>query len=127
MAEAPSLDGLLDRLSRLKPDDREAIRTLSAQVRRTIEGIAIPDDLAAAITRALALRVLAFHNRLAPDDRLSSDNCLPSDETDGALARPPHVDNSTGTRALISAGCGLGGRFCAVTGALPQAPLAAIR
>ncbi|GHF38827.1 hypothetical protein GCM10018783_04170 [Streptomyces griseosporeus] len=76
---------------------------------------------------ALAFRALAFHNRLAPVDRLPSDNCLPSDETDGALARPPHVDNSTGTRALISAGCGLGGRFCAVTGALPQAPLAAIR
>ena len=30
MAEAPSIDDLLDRLSRLKPDDRKAIRTLSA-------------------------------------------------------------------------------------------------
>ncbi|MEU0692207.1 rifamycin-inactivating phosphotransferase [Streptomyces uncialis] len=54
MAEAPSIDDQLDRLSRLHPDDREAIRTLSAQLRRTIEGIAVPDDLAAAITRALA-------------------------------------------------------------------------
>ena len=54
MAEAPSIDDLLDRLSRLNPDDREAIRTLSAEIRRTLEGIAIPDDLAAAITRALA-------------------------------------------------------------------------
>ena len=51
MAEAPSIDDLLDRLSRLNPDDREAIRTLSAEIRRTIEGIAIPQDLAAAITR----------------------------------------------------------------------------
>ncbi|MFL5247861.1 MAG: PEP/pyruvate-binding domain-containing protein, partial [Myxococcales bacterium] len=51
MAEAPSID---DRLSRLKPDDQEAIRTLSAEIRRTLEGIAIPDDLAAAITRPLA-------------------------------------------------------------------------
>ena len=51
MAEAPSID---DRLSRLKPDDREAIRTLSAEIRRTLEGIAIPDDLAAAIARPLA-------------------------------------------------------------------------
>ena len=50
MAEAPSIDDRLDRLSRLKPDDREAIRTLSAEIRRTIEAIAIPDDLAAAIT-----------------------------------------------------------------------------
>ncbi|MCX5344352.1 rifamycin-inactivating phosphotransferase [Streptomyces atratus] len=54
MAEAPSIDERLDQLSRLNPDDREAIRTLSAQIRRTIEGIAIPGDLAAAITRALA-------------------------------------------------------------------------
>ncbi|HEX7181214.1 MAG TPA: rifamycin-inactivating phosphotransferase [Thermoanaerobaculia bacterium] len=54
MAEAPSIDDRLDRLSRLKPDDREAIRALSAEVRRTLEGIAIPDDLAAAITRPLA-------------------------------------------------------------------------
>src|SRR5437016_8677153 len=54
MAEAPSIDEPLDRLSRLNPDDRETIRTLSAEIRRTIEGIAIPDDLAAAITLALA-------------------------------------------------------------------------
>ncbi|GCB49585.1 rifamycin-inactivating phosphotransferase [Streptomyces sp. NL15-2K] len=54
MAESPSLDDRLDQLSRSNPDDREAIRTLSAQIRRTIEGIAIPADLAAAITRALA-------------------------------------------------------------------------
>ncbi|MBM4796004.1 phosphoenolpyruvate synthase [Streptomyces sioyaensis] len=54
MAEAPSIDDRLDQLSRLNPDDREAIGTLSAQIRRTIEGVAIPGDLAAAITRALA-------------------------------------------------------------------------
>src|SRR5579859_5789211 len=53
MMEAPSIDDRLDRLSRLEPDDREAIRALSAEIRRTIEGIAIPDDLAAAITRPL--------------------------------------------------------------------------
>jgi pyruvate,water dikinase len=54
MAEAPSIDDRLDRLSRLNPDDREVIRTLSAEIRRTLEGIAIPDDLAAAIMRSLA-------------------------------------------------------------------------
>ena len=54
MSEAPSIDERLDRLSRLNPDDRESIRTLSAEIRRTLEGIAIPDDLAAAITGALA-------------------------------------------------------------------------
>ncbi|MFF7725789.1 rifamycin-inactivating phosphotransferase [Streptomyces sp. NPDC008001] len=54
MAEAPSIGDRLDQLTRLNPDDREAIRTLSAQIRRAIEGIAIPGDLEAAITRALA-------------------------------------------------------------------------
>jgi pyruvate,water dikinase len=54
MAEAPSIDDRLDRLSRLNPDDREVIRSLSAEIRRTLAGIAIPDDLAAAITRSLA-------------------------------------------------------------------------
>ena len=33
-AEAPSIDDRLDRLSRLKPGDREAIRALSAEIRR---------------------------------------------------------------------------------------------
>ena len=54
MAQAPSIDGRLGQLSRLNRDDREAIRALSAEIRATIEGIAIPGDLAAAITRALA-------------------------------------------------------------------------
>ncbi len=51
IAEAPLIE---NRLSRLKPDDREAIRALSAEIRRALEEIAIPDDLAAAITRPLA-------------------------------------------------------------------------
>src|SRR5213080_886033 len=54
MAEAPSIDERLDRLSDLNPDDRVAIRTLSAEIRRTLEGVAIPEDVAAAITRELA-------------------------------------------------------------------------
>lgn len=54
MAEAPSIDDQLSRLSRLKPDDRDAIRALSAEIRRTLEGIAIPEDLASEITRPLA-------------------------------------------------------------------------
>ena len=54
MTEAPSIDDRLDRLSRMGPDDREPIRVLSADIRRSLEGIAIPDDLAAAITRPLA-------------------------------------------------------------------------
>jgi pyruvate,water dikinase len=54
MAEAPSIDDLLDRLSRLTPGEPDAIRELSAEIRRTLEAIAIPDDVAAAITLALA-------------------------------------------------------------------------
>ena len=54
IAEAPSFDDQLDRLSRLNPDAGEAIRTLSAEIRRTLDGIAIPDDLAAAITGSAA-------------------------------------------------------------------------
>ncbi|HET6530046.1 MAG TPA: rifamycin-inactivating phosphotransferase [Actinoplanes sp.] len=52
-AEAPGIDGRLDELSRLSPDDREAIRSLSAEIRRSIEGSVIPGDLAASITRAV--------------------------------------------------------------------------
>ncbi|MFF7645767.1 rifamycin-inactivating phosphotransferase [Streptomyces canus] len=54
VAQSPSLDAQLDRLSRVSPDDQEAIRTLSAEIRRTVEEIAVPDDLAGAITGALA-------------------------------------------------------------------------
>ncbi|HEX2643403.1 MAG TPA: PEP/pyruvate-binding domain-containing protein, partial [Thermoanaerobaculia bacterium] len=56
LAAAPSIPSIhdrLDRLSLLAPDDREAIRAQSAEIRRTIEEIAIPADLAAAITGAL--------------------------------------------------------------------------
>ena len=54
LAEAPSIEDRLDRLSRLRPTDREAIRALSAEIRRTLEGIAIPEEPASAITRSLA-------------------------------------------------------------------------
>jgi rifampicin phosphotransferase len=53
MTTMPWIDDQLDRLSGLDPDDRPAIRTLSAEVRRTVAGVAIPDDLAAAITRSV--------------------------------------------------------------------------
>ncbi|MEW1585843.1 rifamycin-inactivating phosphotransferase [Micromonospora vinacea] len=54
LAQTPSIDDRLDQLSHLNPDDREAIRTLSAQIRRSVEETAIPGDLAAAISGALA-------------------------------------------------------------------------
>ena len=42
MSEAPLIDDRLVRLSRLKPDDRETIRVLSTEIRRTIEAFATP-------------------------------------------------------------------------------------
>src|SRR5262245_8480012 len=54
VAEAPAIDDRLERLSRLKPDEHEAIRALSTEIRRTIEQIAMPEDLAAAIEHSVA-------------------------------------------------------------------------
>jgi phosphoenolpyruvate synthase/pyruvate phosphate dikinase len=54
MRAMPWIDDQLGRLSRLDSGDRQAIRTLSAEIRRALEEIAIPDDLAAAITRSVA-------------------------------------------------------------------------
>ncbi len=53
LAGAPSIDERLGRLSLLGPDDDDAIRTLSTEIRRTLEGVAIPGDVATAITRSL--------------------------------------------------------------------------
>ncbi|MFD5985521.1 rifamycin-inactivating phosphotransferase [Streptomyces cyaneofuscatus] len=54
VARVPSLDDRLERLSRSDPDDREALRTLSSDIRRAVEETAIPGGLAAEITGALA-------------------------------------------------------------------------
>src|SRR5919197_2945824 len=53
VAEAPSIDDLIERLSRLQADDREAISALSVEIRQALEGVPIPGDLAAAITGQL--------------------------------------------------------------------------
>src|SRR3954463_598552 len=50
IAEVPCIDDHLDQLSHVSPGDRETIRTLSSEIRHAIEGLAIPDDLAATIT-----------------------------------------------------------------------------
>ena len=54
MARAPSVSDRLERLARLEPDDHARIREASAEIRRTIEGVAIPDDVAQAIANALS-------------------------------------------------------------------------
>ncbi len=43
MADAPSIDDRLDQLSRLNPDDRDAIRALSAEIRGSVEGMGVRD------------------------------------------------------------------------------------
>jgi pyruvate,water dikinase len=53
MTTVPSIDDRLDRLSRLDGDDPRAIRSLSAEIRQSIEVTAIPEDLAAEIGRAV--------------------------------------------------------------------------
>jgi phosphoenolpyruvate synthase/pyruvate phosphate dikinase len=54
MTAVPLIEEQLSRLSRLDPDDRQAIRALSADIRRAVEVTAIPDDVASAITRSVA-------------------------------------------------------------------------
>ena len=54
IAETDSMRGLLDRLSRLQVDDREKIAELSGEIRRVIEGIAIPEDIRAEIAQFVA-------------------------------------------------------------------------
>jgi rifampicin phosphotransferase len=55
LADAPSIEDPLDQLSRLEPDDRQAIRALSAEIREAVEAVVIPEDLASSITRRLAV------------------------------------------------------------------------
>ncbi|MEU4798351.1 rifamycin-inactivating phosphotransferase [Streptomyces sp. NPDC023327] len=57
MARIPFVGEQLEQLSRLDaeaPDDREAVRALSARIRRTIEESPLPGELAAEVGRALA-------------------------------------------------------------------------
>ncbi len=54
VAERPSVDELLNRLSLLRVEDRHNIGTLSGDLRRLIEEIAIPDDIREEIVRHLS-------------------------------------------------------------------------
>jgi pyruvate,water dikinase len=54
IAAVPAIDERLDQLSSLKPEDREAIGAVSAEIREAIGRLALPDDLATAISDALA-------------------------------------------------------------------------
>jgi phosphoenolpyruvate synthase/pyruvate phosphate dikinase len=51
--QVPSLDDRLESLSRLRANDHEEIRVLSAAMRAVVEEISIPDDVASEIAHAL--------------------------------------------------------------------------
>ncbi len=53
MSEDPTIDDRIGQLSQLSADDRDSIRSLSAEIRVVIEAITIPGDIATAITDAL--------------------------------------------------------------------------
>jgi pyruvate,water dikinase len=52
-AEAQAFQDLLDRLSQLEPDDGDAIRAVSGEMRTAIEQMTVPEDVAAAVTLPL--------------------------------------------------------------------------
>jgi rifampicin phosphotransferase len=54
MTGVPAIDGPLVGLSEAAPEDREAIAAFSAEVRRAIEAVTLPAEIAAAIAAALA-------------------------------------------------------------------------
>ncbi len=54
IGETPSINEYLDQLSLLQVEDRDKIGELSGEIRRVIEGIAIPEDIYEEITRLLS-------------------------------------------------------------------------
>src|SRR5581483_5683103 len=54
LRETPSINELLEQLALLKVEDREKIGELSGEIRRVIEGIAIPQDMYEEIARLLS-------------------------------------------------------------------------
>jgi phosphoenolpyruvate synthase/pyruvate phosphate dikinase len=65
---APQFEKGLARLEGLDPDDREAVREVSAELREMIETVAVPDDLAAAITGALEPGPYAVRSSATAED-----------------------------------------------------------
>src|SRR6476620_7560750 len=55
IGETSSINELLDRLSLLKVEDRDKIGELSGEIRRVIQGIAIPQDINQEIARLLSM------------------------------------------------------------------------
>jgi rifampicin phosphotransferase len=54
IGKTPSINALLDRLSLLKLEDRDGLRELCSEIRRVIEGVAIPEDIQEEVIRLLS-------------------------------------------------------------------------
>ena len=54
IAGDPEVEEALDRLAPVDPGDRDRVRVCAAQLRRAVEAVALPDDLAEGITGAVA-------------------------------------------------------------------------
>jgi len=54
IGEAPSVNEVLDQLTRLKVENRRKIGELSGEIRKLIEGIAIPEDIQEELARHLS-------------------------------------------------------------------------
>ncbi|WP_437956034.1 rifamycin-inactivating phosphotransferase [Sorangium sp. So ce119] len=95
LGEAPSIGGLLDRLSSLEVGDREGIRELSGELRRIIEGTPIPEDLQAALTQALS--------RLGADDAYAVRSSATAEDLPGAsfAGQQDTYLNVLGTQAIL--------------------------
>ncbi|WP_346674011.1 rifamycin-inactivating phosphotransferase [Nannocystis sp. SCPEA4] len=95
MSEAPSIGELLDRLALLAADDRDGIRELSGELRQIIAGTAVPEDLQAALTRALS--------RLDADDAYAVRSSATAEDLPGAsfAGQQDTYLNVRGTQAIL--------------------------
>lgn len=95
MGEAPSIGGLLDRLSLLAAEDRDGIRELSCELRRIIEGTAIPEDLQEALSQALS--------RLGAEDAYAVRSSATAEDLPGAsfAGQQDTYLNVRGTQAIL--------------------------
>ncbi|XXX78393.1 rifamycin-inactivating phosphotransferase [Sorangium sp. So ce134] len=95
LGEAPSIGGLLDRLSLLGAGDRDGIRELSGELRRIIEETAIPEDLRAAITQVLS--------RLGAGDAYAVRSSATAEDLPGAsfAGQQDTYLNIIGTQAIL--------------------------
>jgi phosphoenolpyruvate synthase/pyruvate phosphate dikinase len=65
---APAFDKELERLEGVDPDDREAVRVLSAELRGAVETVAVPEDLAAAIAGISTADAFAVRSSATAED-----------------------------------------------------------